>query len=122
MPTMPQEIARQWFVPGEGIDRHVISADIQRYLGNDATVRPGVGTGENQVSHIHCGHSDASDTNCIAGRARLLDQGVPEFDISVSHLPQDVVPSLTGTAGNDCGSARRLCTMEARAAPDWHKR
>ncbi|KAM3416324.1 hypothetical protein BST61_g7929 [Cercospora zeina] len=44
----PQEIARQWFVPGEGIDRHVISADIQRYLGNDATVRPGVGTGENQ--------------------------------------------------------------------------
>ncbi|CAK4030245.1 Hypothetical predicted protein [Lecanosticta acicola] len=45
---MPQEIARQWFVPGEGIDRHVISADIQRYLGNDATVRPGVGTGEHQ--------------------------------------------------------------------------
>lgn len=47
---MPQEIARQWFVPGDGIDRHVISADIQRYLGNDATVRPGLGTGENQVS------------------------------------------------------------------------
>ena len=45
----PQEIARQWFIPGEGIDRHVISADIQRYLGNDATVRPGQGTGENQV-------------------------------------------------------------------------
>jgi len=45
---MPQEIARQWFVPGEGIDRHVISADIQRYLGNDATVRPGQGTGEHQ--------------------------------------------------------------------------
>lgn len=37
-------IARQWFVSGEGIDRHVITADIQRYLGNDATVRPGVGT------------------------------------------------------------------------------
>ena len=45
-----QEIARQWFIPGEGIDRHVISADIQRYLANDATVRPGQGTGENQVS------------------------------------------------------------------------
>ncbi|CZT24021.1 uncharacterized protein RCC_09738 [Ramularia collo-cygni] len=45
---MPQEIARQWFIPGEGIDRHVISADIQRYLGNDATVRPGLGTGDNQ--------------------------------------------------------------------------
>lgn len=44
---MPGEIARQWFVSGEGIDRHVISADIQRYLGNDATVRPG----DNQVRH-----------------------------------------------------------------------
>ncbi|GAB7359616.1 hypothetical protein MBLNU230_g6799t2 [Neophaeotheca triangularis] len=41
-------IARQWFVPGEGIDRHVISADIQRYLGNDATVRPGLGNGSNE--------------------------------------------------------------------------
>lgn len=99
MPTMPQEIARQWFVPGEGIDRHVISADIQRYLGNDATVRPGVGTGENQVSHSHRGHSAASDTNNIAGRARLLDQGVPEFDISVSHPPSDVVRSI---ANRDC--------------------
>lgn len=43
------DIARQWFIPGEGIDRHVISADIQRYLGNDATVRPGQGTGNDQV-------------------------------------------------------------------------
>lgn len=43
------EVARQWFIPGEGIDRGVITADIQRYLGNDATVRPGIGTGEYQV-------------------------------------------------------------------------
>ncbi|KAK5170259.1 uncharacterized protein LTR77_004845 [Saxophila tyrrhenica] len=42
-----QELARQWFIPGDGIDRHVISADIQRYLGNDATVRPGRGTERN---------------------------------------------------------------------------
>jgi len=41
------DVARQWFVPGDGIDRHVIVTDIQRYLGNDATVRPGKGTGEN---------------------------------------------------------------------------
>jgi len=34
---------RQWFIPAEGIERQVISADIQRYLGNDATVRPGQG-------------------------------------------------------------------------------
>jgi hypothetical protein len=43
------DVARQWFVPGDGIDRHVIVTDIQRYLGNDATVRPGKGTGENNV-------------------------------------------------------------------------
>jgi hypothetical protein len=42
---------RQWFIPAEGIERQVISADIQRYLGNDATVRPGQGNAaENNVS------------------------------------------------------------------------
>lgn len=30
-----------FFVPGTGIDREVISTDICRYLGNDATARPG---------------------------------------------------------------------------------
>jgi hypothetical protein len=54
---MPGDVARQWFVPGDGIDRHVIVTDIQRYLGNDATVRPGKGTGENDVGparHSRC--------------------------------------------------------------------
>ncbi|KAG9499282.1 hypothetical protein J7337_010101 [Fusarium musae] len=31
----------EYFVPREGIDREVISAEICRYLGNDALVRPG---------------------------------------------------------------------------------
>ncbi|KAI9777966.1 MAG: hypothetical protein M1839_008501 [Geoglossum umbratile] len=31
----------QYFIPGEGISREVIQADICRYLGNDALVRPG---------------------------------------------------------------------------------
>jgi hypothetical protein len=39
----------QWFQPGEGIAREVITADIQRYLGNDALVRPGEGTGDYEV-------------------------------------------------------------------------
>lgn len=39
--------ARKWFIPGHDIDRHVIVTDIQKYLGSDATVRPGRGTGEN---------------------------------------------------------------------------
>lgn len=40
MPTYP---VRDWFIPGEGIKREVIAADIQSYLGNDATARPGKG-------------------------------------------------------------------------------
>ncbi|XPS68838.1 hypothetical protein M3J09_001118 [Ascochyta lentis] len=40
--------ANQWFVLGDGIAREVITADIQRYLGPDALVRPGTGTGEYQ--------------------------------------------------------------------------
>ncbi|KAF2221975.1 hypothetical protein BDZ85DRAFT_135537 [Elsinoe ampelina] len=35
-------ILRDWFLPEDGIRREVISADIQSFLGNDATVRPGV--------------------------------------------------------------------------------
>ena len=31
----------QYFVPGEGIRREVITADICKYLDNDATVKPG---------------------------------------------------------------------------------
>jgi hypothetical protein len=32
----------RWFTPGEGIRRDVIQADVQRYLGPDALVKPGV--------------------------------------------------------------------------------
>lgn len=48
---MSSQGQREWFIPGDGIDRDVISTNIQRYLGNDATVRPGLGnTGPEQVS------------------------------------------------------------------------
>ncbi|KAF2469425.1 uncharacterized protein BDR25DRAFT_49311 [Lindgomyces ingoldianus] len=40
--------SNQWFVPGDGIAREVITADIQRYLGPNALVRPGIGTGEHE--------------------------------------------------------------------------
>jgi hypothetical protein len=41
--SQPQPAARtnEYFVPKNGIDREVITADICRYLGNDALVRPG---------------------------------------------------------------------------------
>ncbi|KAI9812284.1 MAG: hypothetical protein M1827_004733 [Pycnora praestabilis] len=42
MAAMAGNVGRtnQYFVPGEGIHREVIQADICRYLGNDALVRP----------------------------------------------------------------------------------
>jgi hypothetical protein len=46
----------EYFVPKDGIDREVITADICRYLGNDALVRPGVykdpRTGVNQQGYF----------------------------------------------------------------------
>ena len=64
--------SNQWFVPGEGIAREVITADIQRYLGPDALVRPGTGTGEYEVRiskhHPHPSQT-TSDTSSRADRA-----------------------------------------------------
>lgn len=37
----PTGRSHEYFVPKDGIDREVITADICRYLGNDALVRPG---------------------------------------------------------------------------------
>jgi len=39
--STPTSRQNEYFVPRDGIDREVISADICRYLGNDALVRPG---------------------------------------------------------------------------------
>ena len=49
---------RDWFQDGEGIRREVITADIQHFLGRDATVRPGNNV-ENgvEVSLHHDRHS-----------------------------------------------------------------
>lgn len=35
-------IQNEYFIDGDGIAREVIQADICRYLGNDALVKPGV--------------------------------------------------------------------------------
>jgi hypothetical protein len=43
----------RWWIPEDGIRRDVIQADIQRYLGPDALVKPGQGTGENEVCTFH---------------------------------------------------------------------
>lgn len=54
----PQEDFRYpWFISGEGIDRQVIFADIQRYLGSDATVRAGTGAGSYEVRLRYVQHT-----------------------------------------------------------------
>ena len=40
-PQEPESRQNEYFLPGEGISRAVIQADICRYLGNDALVRLG---------------------------------------------------------------------------------
>jgi hypothetical protein len=47
--TKPSMLTFRWWVPRESIRTDVIQADIQRYLGQDALVKPGLGTGENAV-------------------------------------------------------------------------
>lgn len=51
--TGPQQVGRnwRWWIPAEGISGEVIQADITRYLGPEAVVRPGGGIEENQVLH-----------------------------------------------------------------------
>jgi hypothetical protein len=39
----------RWWIPAEGISRTVITAEIQRFLGPDALVKPGPGKEENEV-------------------------------------------------------------------------
>ncbi|OAA63344.1 transcription factor [Niveomyces insectorum RCEF 264] len=43
----PAPRQNEYFVPRDGIDREVITADICRYLGNDALVRPGTHPDDN---------------------------------------------------------------------------
>jgi D-serine deaminase-like pyridoxal phosphate-dependent protein len=59
----------EYFVPKDGIDREVITADICRYLGNDALVRPG----NYEVSRCSLTKlSSVSNTRLIMRRTRRL--------------------------------------------------
>lgn len=58
--SFPTTRHNEYFVPRDGIDREVISADICRYLGNDALVRPGHYEVRRRVSgrpRCHCTHA-----------------------------------------------------------------
>jgi hypothetical protein len=96
--------ANQWFVPGDGIAREVITADIQRYLGPDALVRPGVGTGEYQVrlTSFKLAHGSTNDQ---IGPTWLLDNSVSHAHIGMStSWRRDYSARLTVIAANDTRS------------------
>jgi hypothetical protein len=62
----PPSRYQEYFLPGEDINREVIQYDICRYLGNDATVRPG------QYSDVGfhsppTGSSTLSQADCYSG-------------------------------------------------------
>jgi hypothetical protein len=72
----------EYFVPKDGIDREVITADICRYLGNDALVRPGnyevgVCNQNNQTKRkTDCFEEPADSTNTT----RLFHHCIPKFN------------------------------------------
>lgn len=72
----------RWWISDEGIAREVIQADIQRYLGPEAVVRPGGGLNENQVCHLKA--AKRRTRSCYIGFKRLLDCGVPHPHTSKS--------------------------------------
>ena len=77
---MAQNLVRDWFMVEDGIRREVISAYIQEYLGNDATVRPGKQKSEDGTEVWTC--LTESTSNICADSLldqRVLDQGIPKL-------------------------------------------
>lgn len=115
----------EYFVPRDGIDREVITADICRYLGNDALVRPGtyeVCSNYDYYSRLMADFlaTEPPDPSCSA---RLFHQRVPKPHnrniaprILIKHL------SLISTTGNDCRSQGRFCKVGAGAKGYCFKR
>lgn len=68
----------EYFIPGDGITREVIQADICRYLGNDALVRPG----NHSVRHpISLFVTRASKLTHASGSPRILHPSLSESHI-----------------------------------------
>ncbi|CAG8245170.1 unnamed protein product [Penicillium olsonii] len=93
------ERQNEYFIPGEGISREVIQADICRYLGNDALVRPGNHNGRpgffirayrNLTSEMIT-DLKADSARWEADVSRRADLGYPRGsyiqDMNVSHAP-----------------------------------
>ncbi|KAJ5378788.1 hypothetical protein N7509_011907 [Penicillium cosmopolitanum] len=100
----------EYFIPGDGISREVIQADICRYLGNDALVRPGNHNGRpgffirayrNLTSEM-IADLKADSARWEADVSRRADLGYPRGsyvqDMNISHAP-NTVPANYASSG-----------------------
>lgn len=79
---------RDWFLDGKDIRREVISADIQSFLGNDATVRPGRNLVDGiEVRALAAEHTPAKQCSDTTAGQGFLDQGIQEPDYSEKLAP-----------------------------------
>ncbi|KAK9551669.1 hypothetical protein V6Z77_007796 [Aspergillus fumigatus] len=88
------ERQNEYFIPGDGISREVIQADICRYLGNDALVRPGNHNGRqgyfirayrNLTSEM-IADLKADSARWEADVMRRADQGYPRAPYAASSI------------------------------------
>ncbi|EUC27669.1 hypothetical protein COCCADRAFT_49060, partial [Bipolaris zeicola 26-R-13] len=86
--------ANQWFVPGEGIAREVITADIQRYLGPDALGQPGY---------------------WITAYRTLTSQMIQDLKMDSQRWQQERQPGETGRGGSHSPQVR---TTKVSAGPN----
>ncbi|KAF9891189.1 hypothetical protein FE257_004753 [Aspergillus nanangensis] len=90
-PPRPER-QNEYFIPGDGISREVIQADICRYLGNDALGRQGffIRAYRNLTSEM-IADLKADSARWEADVVRRADQGYPRgsytHDYSMSHAP-----------------------------------
>ncbi|KAJ5689169.1 hypothetical protein N7462_003561 [Penicillium macrosclerotiorum] len=100
----------EYFIPGDGISREVIQADICRYLGNDALVRPGSHGGRpgffirayrNLTSEM-IADLKADSARWEADVSRRADLGYPRGsyiqDVNLSHTPNTVPANYATSA------------------------
>lgn len=96
----------EYFIPGDGISREVIQADICRYLGNDALVRPGQHGVRLSLPLVIM----SLLTDHPTGPPRLLHSCLSESHLCKYLPPKDTKRTgttsdqgpLSGNAGDDC--------------------
>jgi hypothetical protein len=88
----------EYFIPGDGIDRLVITADICRYLGNNALVRPG--TYENpQTRQEIKGYFISAYRNLTSAMIEDLKADTVRWRSELSAIGSKGQPSSAGSSG-----------------------